>query len=90
MTIGLLAARSPDLATHTALFGPLPNSLQPGTLTCLLADAELAGKGGSGVSYGEQTRFRHRKARGGDRERQRRGNRSVRRMRYFSNMHPTS
>lgn len=46
MTIGLLAARSPDLATHTALFGPLPNSLQPGTLTCLLADAELAGKGG--------------------------------------------
>lgn len=47
MTIGLLAARSPDLATHTALFGPLPNSLQPGTLTCLLADAELAGKGGA-------------------------------------------
>ena len=86
MTIGLLAARSPDLATHTALFGPLPNSLQPGTLTCLLADAELAGKGGAAFRTASKL----------DSVTGRRvvvianGNRSVRRMRYFSNMHPTS
>lgn len=46
---GLLAACSPDLATHTALHGHYPRPSR-GTLIRLLADAGLHGKGGAAFS----------------------------------------
>lgn len=48
MTTGLFGAPAPDLATHAAFFGPLPQLAPAGALTRLLEESGLVGKGGGG------------------------------------------